>query len=98
MQIPKSLGTWCRRTDGQGAAHVGDRGSGPGQRRRSFQSGCLATSGQEDRKWSGLGGVEAKGGRRLEMEGESVGVWERGREPQGLRPRLRVQGRCAFTF
>lgn len=66
--------------------------------RRSAQSGCLATSGQEDRKWSGLGGVETKGGRRLEMEDERVGVGERGREPQGLKPRLRVQGCFAFTF
>lgn len=60
MQIPKSPGTCCRRTDGEGGALVGDRGSGPGQR-RSFQSGCLAASGQEDRKWSGLGGVVGRG-------------------------------------
>lgn len=94
MQIPKSRGTCRRRTDGEGGALAGDRGSGPGHMRRSFQSGCLATSG-ENRKWSGLGGVEAEGGRRLEMEGESVGVGE-GQGAPGAE--AQAEGRGAFCF
>lgn len=84
------------RTDEEGAALVGDRGSGPDQMRRSFQSGCLATLG-ENRKWNRLEGVEAEGGRRLEMEGEPVGM----RESQGARgaeAQAEGRGRFAFTF
>lgn len=80
MQTPESLGTGYRRTHGEGAAPEGDRGSRPGQMKKSSQRRGLAASGEEDGKHSGLVRVEAEGGRRQVVGGESRDVG-RGGEP-----------------
>lgn len=68
-QTPESPGTCCGRADREGTAPEGGDRCRPGQRRQPFQRKRPAASGEEDRKRSGLGGVEAEGGRRLLVVG-----------------------------